>query len=61
MTQGFVIGGVILLVVLFLTIGPILSIMAVNHLFNTTIAVNFWNWLATFWLHLVVASSTAKK
>jgi hypothetical protein len=48
--------GILLLVVGFLIIGPILSIVAVNTLFDTSIPINFWNWVATAWLHLVVAS-----
>lgn len=55
------IGGVLALVVGLFIIGPILSILAVNHLFGTTIAINFWNWIATTWLHIVVASSTSSK
>lgn len=54
----------ILLVAVFLIglfiVGPWLSILAVNQLFGTAIQLTFWNWLATFWLHIVVASATSK-
>jgi hypothetical protein len=55
---GLGIGGVILLILAIFVAGPFLSIIAVNQLFGTTIGFTFWNWLATFWLHLVVASAT---
>jgi len=54
----FGVAGVVLLVLAIFAIGPFLSILAVNQLFGTTITFTFWNWLATFWLHLVVASAT---
>jgi hypothetical protein len=38
-------------------LGPILSILAVNHLFGTSIAFTFWNWLAAFWLHMVAVTT----
>ncbi len=57
---GLGIGGVILLIVAIFVAGPFLSIMAVNQIFGTTIGFTFWNWLATFWLHIVVASSSTK-
>lgn len=53
----FGVAGVILFVLAILAVGPFLSILAVNQLFGTAIGFTFWNWLATFWLHLVVASS----
>jgi hypothetical protein len=57
---GLGIGGVILLILAIFVAGPFLSIMAVNQIFGTTIGFTFWNWLATFWLHIVVASSSTK-
>lgn len=54
------IGGVLALVIGIFIIGPILSILAVNHLFGTAIAINFWNWVSVAWLHIVVASTTSK-
>jgi hypothetical protein len=47
---------VVLIIALFI-VGPWLSILAVNQLFGTAIQLTFWNWLATFWIHLVVAGS----
>jgi hypothetical protein len=55
------VGGLILLIVAILALGPFLSILAVNHLFGTAIGFTFWNWLAAFWLHLVVASTMSSK
>lgn len=52
-------GGILALVVGFFIIGPILTIVAVNHLFGTGIAINFWNWVSVAWLHIVVASTTS--
>lgn len=52
------IGGILALIIGFFIIGPIISIWAVNQLFNAAIALNFWNWVAVAWLHLVVASTT---
>lgn len=48
--------GVLALVALLLVVGPFLSILAVNQLFGTTIALTFWNWVCVAWLHMVVAS-----
>ena len=54
----FLAAGILLLLALFLIVGPFLSILAVNQLFGTTIAYTFWNWLSVGWLHMVVASTT---
>jgi hypothetical protein len=51
---------VVLIIALFI-VGPWLSILAVNQLFGTSIQLTFWNWLATFWIHLVVAGSRTSK
>lgn len=51
---------VVMLLILVFAIGPFLSIFAINHLFGTAIAMNFSNWVAALWLHIVVASSTSK-
>jgi hypothetical protein len=55
---GLGIGGVILLILAIFVAGPFVSIMAVNQLFGTTIGFTFWNWLAAFWLHIIVANTT---
>ena len=49
------------LIIAFFVVGPWLSILAVNQLFGTSIQLTFWNWLATFWIHLVVAGSRSSK
>ena len=52
--------GVILFVVflLFLLgIGPVLTILSLNALFNTGIAVNVSSWLSVAWLHLIAAGA----
>lgn len=58
-------GTLVVLFILFVAVlfigGPILSILAVNHLFGTTIAINFGNWLATFWLHVIVTGAAARQ
>lgn len=58
MNKFLAIAGILVLLVLFLIVGPFLSILAVNQLFGTTIALTFWNWLSVGWLHMVVASTT---
>lgn len=58
MNNFLAIAGILVLLVLFLIVGPFLSILAVNQLFGTTIALTFWNWLSVGWLHMVVASTT---
>lgn len=55
---GIGVGFLVLAAIIF--VGPWLSILAVNQLFGTAIQVTFWNWLAAFWLHFVVASSISK-
>lgn len=53
------VGGIVLFIVGIFILGPWLSILAVNQLFGTSIQLSFWNWLAAFWLHMVVASTTS--
>ena len=45
-----VIISVIVLMLVLIGIGPILTIMSLNVLFNTGIAINFYSWLSTVWL-----------
>ena len=52
------ISGLALFIIGLFVVGPWLSILAINQLFGTTIQLTFWNWLAVFWLHIVVASTT---
>ena len=53
---GFGVAGLVAFLIALFLGGPVLSILAVNQLFGTSIAVTVWNWLAAFWLHIVVAS-----
>ena len=53
--------GLVLLILAIFIVGPWISILAVNQLFNTAIPLTFWNWLSVFWLHFIVASSSSKK
>lgn len=46
----------ILLIVLLtalIGVGPVLTIMAMNALFNLSIGITFWNWLSVVWLSMV--------
>lgn len=61
MNNFLAIAGILVLLVLFLIVGPFLSILAVNQLFGTTIAYTFWNWVCVAWLHIVVASTHYSK
>lgn len=54
------ISGGVLLIVGIITLGPWLSILAVNQLFGTAIQLTFWNWLSVMWLHLLMAKVTSK-
>lgn len=45
-----VIISVIVLMLVLIGIGPILTIMSLNVLFNTGIAINFYSWLSAVWL-----------
>lgn len=58
---AFGVVGILLLIAIFFVLGPMLSILAVNQLFGTTIAITFWNWLCVAWLHIVVASTQYSK
>jgi hypothetical protein len=48
---------IVLILAVFLVVGPWLTILAVNQLFGTSIQLTFLNWLSVAWLHLVVANS----
>lgn len=52
--------GFILMVVflLFLCgIGPVLTILSLNTLFNTGIVISFWSWLSMAWLHMIATGA----
>lgn len=43
----------IVLLIALIGIGPVLTIMAMNALFNLSIGITFWNWLSVVWLSMV--------
>ena len=43
----------IVLIIALIGIGPVLTIMAMNALFNLSIGITFWNWLSVVWLSMV--------
>jgi hypothetical protein len=48
--------GIVLVVIVLLAltgIGPALTIMSLNALFNLGIVISFWNWLSMLWLQMV--------
>jgi hypothetical protein len=48
--------GIVLVVIVLLAllgIGPVLTVMSLNALFNLGIVISFWNWLAMLWLQMV--------
>lgn len=44
----------ILLALFLIGVGPILTIMSMNMLFNLTIPISVWTWLSVVWLNLTV-------
>jgi len=50
----------ILLIFLFIFIGPYFTIMALNTLFGLGIEVTMGTWFAMAWLHLALASKSTK-
>lgn len=59
--NNLIVFGVVIFIIGLFVVGPWLSMLAVNHLFGTGIALTFTNWLAVFWLHIVVASVRGSK
>lgn len=53
-TAGF---ALIFLLLLLIVFTPLITIWALNTLFNLGIAYTFWTWLATAWLSLVTFGS----
>jgi hypothetical protein len=50
----------IVLLLLFVFIGPVFSIMALNTLFGLGIDLTFGTWFAMFWLNMVLAAKSGK-
>jgi hypothetical protein len=48
------------LLLLFVFIGPVFSIMALNTLFGLGIDLTFGTWFAMFWPHMVLAAKSGK-
>jgi hypothetical protein len=57
--------GLVGLLILLIVFSPLITIWALNTLFNLGIAYTIWTWLATAWLSLVtfgsVTSAISKK
>lgn len=43
--------------ILAIIFGPIFTIWALNTVFNTGIAITFWNWLSVSWLTFVISAA----
>ena len=52
-------GGVffIVLVLIFVLIGPWFTMLALNTLFGLSIPVTVWTWLSAFWLSALIGTS----
>ena len=50
MKEALGITGIIVILVIFVGLGPILTLMSINTLFGLNIAINFWTWLSVVWL-----------
>jgi hypothetical protein len=53
--------GLITLIILLITIGPLAVIWALNTLFGLTIPFTIWTWLAVIILNLTISSTNIKK
>lgn len=51
--QVLVIAGLVLLGIALIGLGPVLTIVSLNALFQLNIALTFFNWLAVVWLSMV--------
>ena len=58
--NALMIVGTVLLAIALVILGPIFTILAINTLFNTSIAYTFGTWCASFWLTAVFAGSAFK-
>ena len=48
---------VFILIILFVIIGPFISIWAVNTLFELGIPYTFLTWVATVWFHMLISNA----
>lgn len=46
----------VILIIIVIAFGPIFSIWAINLLFGLNIPINFWTWLSTLWLMMLISS-----
>lgn len=58
MKTFFVILAIIALVA-FVGLGPVLTILSLNTLFSTNIAITFGSWLSVAWLQLIAAGAVS--
>lgn len=49
---------IVIAVIALIIVGPLLTIWALNTLFNTAIAYTFWNWLATVVIQATIRGLT---
>jgi hypothetical protein len=61
LTPALGIIGLIILLVIFIGIGPILTIMSLNTLFGLAIGINIWTWLSVAWLSAFFAAFKVKR
>lgn len=52
--------GLVILIIFLIGVGPILTLMSINTLFNMNIAYNFYTWLSTVWLCLLAFGNSKK-
>lgn len=51
----------LILCAILIGVGPVLTILSLNVLFNTGIAINFYSWLAAVWLSAVTFGGILSK
>jgi hypothetical protein len=52
--------GIVVLIVLLVIFGPLMGVWAINTLFHTNTAYNFWTWLASLLFFGMLKSATSK-
>ena len=51
---------IIVLLIILIGVGPLLTIAALNTLFNLSIAYSFWTWLAMLWVQFLMLTKVSK-
>jgi len=59
-TNAFTFALLVLLFIVLVGVGPIITILSLNALFGTGIAVSFINWCCVVWLSLIIKGLTAR-